>query len=97
MTRSGASVAPIDAPDPYMPTASPRSLGGNHSATTLGDAVYPPASPSPRKKRQIPSPAIDCVSPVNIWAMDHPPANNARLRRDPSASTIRPETRYEIV
>ncbi len=94
---SGAIVAPTVAPKVYRPIAMPRSFAGNHSDTAFGAAVQFPASPSPSRKRKMPSDPSERAKPVSRFAADHHATNTASEARTPKRSTIRPENNIAAV
>src|SRR5260370_41977806 len=51
-TSGGAMIEPTIVPPLKMPTPSARSLGGNHSATTLVEPEKLPHSPVPSQNRR---------------------------------------------
>ena len=91
-TQIGATTAPMLVPELKMPTASARSLFGNHSATVLIDAGKFAASPTPSRKRTKPKVIALRAKAVPIAASDHQATAMPSPSFVPIRSRIFPQT-----
>src|SRR5579859_5185974 len=95
-TTSGATTAPIFAPELNSPVASARSLLGNHSATVLMHAGKLAASPSPSSARAMPNVNAETAPACAIAATLQIEMASAYPLRVPSRSINRPAVNNPI-
>src|SRR5216684_6451072 len=85
-TSGGAMTEPTMVPPLKIPTPSARSLGGNHSPTTLVEPEKLPHSPVPSQKRRRLNCPTEFASPCMALAIDHQISANEKPRRAPQRS-----------
>src|SRR6266566_5875007 len=89
-TSGGAMTEPTMVPPLKIPTPSARSLGGNHSPTTLVEPEKLPHSPVPSQKRRKLNCNTEFASPCIALARDHQTMAKVKPRRAPQRSISMP-------